>query len=178
VPTGLLDYFPDALAAVSEVSLQGQRSTIRASRCTTPAASRWITPTASRHLTERGGFDGDIRHTAALAWRALALLQEELEGELLLAAAPRREGVNYRDGNTHSTSLDDSFWQRWYRANPRTWNSDGAMRPWEIHATEYGDKVYVYVAPTDGEPFILEDSKPLFPSDALMAALHLREKSK
>jgi hypothetical protein len=74
-------------------------------------------------------------------------------------------------------SLSDSFWQRWERANPRKFGA-GEMRPWDIHATEFGDKVYVYVAPTDGEPFILEDSKPLFPSDALMAALHLREKSK
>jgi hypothetical protein len=35
----------------------------------------------ARHLTERGGFDAGIRHTAALAWRAMALLQEELEAE-------------------------------------------------------------------------------------------------
>jgi hypothetical protein len=35
-----------------------------------------------RHLVERGGFDGGVRHSAALAWRALALLQEEMEAEL------------------------------------------------------------------------------------------------
>jgi hypothetical protein len=35
-----------------------------------------------RHLVGRGGFDGDIRESAALAWRALALLQEELEQEM------------------------------------------------------------------------------------------------
>jgi hypothetical protein len=42
-----------------------------------------------RHLTERGKFDivviggveHQVRHSAALAWRALALLQEELEEE-------------------------------------------------------------------------------------------------
>ena len=34
-----------------------------------------------RHLVGRGGFDGDTRESAALAWRALALLQEELERE-------------------------------------------------------------------------------------------------
>jgi hypothetical protein len=40
-----------------------------------------------RHLEERGGFDvivingveHQVRHSAALAWRALALLQEEIE---------------------------------------------------------------------------------------------------
>jgi hypothetical protein len=34
-----------------------------------------------RHLAGRGEFDGEIRESAALAWRALALLQEELEQE-------------------------------------------------------------------------------------------------
>jgi hypothetical protein len=34
-----------------------------------------------RHLVGRGGFDGDTRESAALAWRSLALLQEELESE-------------------------------------------------------------------------------------------------
>lgn len=76
------------------------------------------------------------------------------------------------------SSLNDSFWQRWQRANPPNPMTFGMTRPWDIYATEYGDKVYVYVAPPDGEPFILEDSRNLFPSDALMAALHLREKSK
>jgi hypothetical protein len=33
-----------------------------------------------RHLIDRGTMDSDgLRHTAKVAWRALALLQEELE---------------------------------------------------------------------------------------------------
>jgi hypothetical protein len=43
----------------------------------------------ARHLIERGGFDSividgveyQIRHSGSLAWRGLALLQEELEQE-------------------------------------------------------------------------------------------------
>jgi hypothetical protein len=35
-----------------------------------------------RHLAERGALDSDgVRHSAKLAWRALALLQLELEAE-------------------------------------------------------------------------------------------------
>ena len=74
-------------------------------------------------------------------------------------------------------SLADSFWERWRRANPPDYRTFGGPT-FGIYASEYGDKVYVYVHPTDSEPFILEDDKHLYPSDALMAKLHLREKSK
>jgi len=81
--TGLLDYFPDALAAVSEVSFKGnQKHNPGEPMHHARGKSMDHADCILRHLTERGGFDGDIRHTAALAWRALALLQEELETEL------------------------------------------------------------------------------------------------
>lgn len=77
---GLLDYFPDALAEVSLVSWLGNQKhnpgeELHHSRGKSMDHGDCI----MRHLAERGGFDGKIRHTAALAWRALALLQEELE---------------------------------------------------------------------------------------------------
>ncbi len=79
---GLLDYFPDALAAVSEVSYHGNQKhnpgeKMHHARGKSMDHANCIV----RHLVERGGFDGEIRHSAALAWRALALLQEELEAE-------------------------------------------------------------------------------------------------
>ena len=82
---GLLDYFPDALAAVSEVSYHGNQKhnpgqPMHHARGKSMDHANCI----ARHLTERGGFDGPIRHSAALAWRALALLQEELEREFNL----------------------------------------------------------------------------------------------
>jgi len=45
-------------------------------------------------VRHRGGFDGDVRESAAMAWRAFALLQEELENDLGLTL-PRnaRAGV-------------------------------------------------------------------------------------
>jgi hypothetical protein len=79
---GLLDYFPDALAAVSNVSFEGNEKhnpgePLHWARGKSMDHADCIV----RHLNQRGGFDGTIRHSAALAWRALALLQEELEHE-------------------------------------------------------------------------------------------------
>jgi len=84
--SGLLDYFPDACAAVAEVSWHGNEKhnpgqPLHWSRGKSMDHADCI----MRHLTERGGFDGPIRHSAALAWRALALLQEELENEKRLS---------------------------------------------------------------------------------------------
>lgn len=83
---GLLDYFPDALAEVAKVSYLGNEKhnpgepLHHARGKSTDHADCII-----RHLVGRGGFDGDIRESAAMAWRALALLQEELEEELKLS---------------------------------------------------------------------------------------------
>lgn len=88
---GLLDYFPDALAVVANVSWIGNEKhnpgePLHHSR----GKSMDHADCCARHLLERGGYDTvvingverRIRHTAALAWRSLALLQEELEAEL------------------------------------------------------------------------------------------------
>lgn len=88
--TGLLDYFPAALAEVARVSLIGGRQH--------RAKLQWIRHKSSdhadaaiRHVIERGGRDRDgCRHTAKAAWRILALLQEELEAE---GAPPSRASV-------------------------------------------------------------------------------------
>jgi len=38
--------------------------------------------TLMRHFIERGTYDTDgVRHSVKVAWRALALLQKEIEGE-------------------------------------------------------------------------------------------------
>jgi hypothetical protein len=86
--TGLLDYFPDALAAVAELSRLGNlkhnpgEDLHHARGKSTDHADCIV-----RHLVERGGSDVitvdgvnyAVRHTVALAWRALALAQEEIE---------------------------------------------------------------------------------------------------
>jgi Domain of unknown function (DUF5664) len=80
VCTGVLDYFPDALAEVAKASYAGNQQHHPdkplhwdMSKSTDEADS------LVRHLLQRGTLDTDgIRHTAKVAWRALALLQREL----------------------------------------------------------------------------------------------------
>lgn len=80
---GLLDYFPDALAAVAEVSRQGnEKHNPGEEMHHARGKSMDHADCIMRHLVGRGGFDGETRESAALAWRALALLQEELELEM------------------------------------------------------------------------------------------------
>lgn len=81
--TGVLDYFPDALAEVARISKAGNDQhnpglPLQWSRAKSSDHADCIV----RHLIERGTIDTDgQRHAGKLAWRALALLQEELEAE-------------------------------------------------------------------------------------------------
>lgn len=80
---GLLYYFPAALAAVAAVSKSGNDQhnpgqPLHWSR----GKSNDHADCILRHLVDAGTMDTDgHRHTAKVAWRALALLQEELERE-------------------------------------------------------------------------------------------------
>jgi hypothetical protein len=77
-----LDYFPDACAAVAEVSYVGnEKHNPSEEMHWARGKSMDHADCIGRHLIERGGFDGPIRRSAALAWRALALLQKEIEAE-------------------------------------------------------------------------------------------------
>jgi Domain of unknown function (DUF5664) len=80
---GLLDYFPNALAAISEVSRIGNdqhnpgEPMHHARHKSKDHANKII-----RHLIDRGKRDSKgVRHSAYCAWRALALLQEEIEND-------------------------------------------------------------------------------------------------
>ena len=81
IATGVLDYFPDALAAVAEVSRLGNEQhnpgqPLHWSR----GKSTDQADTLIRHFLERGTRDTDgTLHSAKVAWRALALLQLEIE---------------------------------------------------------------------------------------------------
>jgi len=83
ITTGVLDYFPLAVAEVARVSKAGNDQhnpgqPLHWTRGKSTDHADCIT----RHLIQRGTLDTDgQRHTAKLAWRALALLQEELEAE-------------------------------------------------------------------------------------------------
>lgn len=91
ITTGVLDYFPDALVEVARVSKAGNdkhnpgQPLHHARSKSTDHADSLV-----RHMLDRGKIDGDTgcRHSAEVAWRALAMLQEELEAEGL-ASLPR-----------------------------------------------------------------------------------------
>lgn len=83
ITTGVLDYFPLALAEVAVVSKAGN------DQHNPDLPLHWARGKSAdhadcipRHLIDRGSRDADgMRHSAKLAWRALALLQIELERE-------------------------------------------------------------------------------------------------
>lgn len=78
---GVLDYFPAALAEVAKVSKIGNdQHNLGEEMHWAREKSKDHADAIMRHLVERGEIDSDgARHSAKLAWRALALLQEELE---------------------------------------------------------------------------------------------------
>lgn len=90
ITTGVLDYFPDAIAELARVSFIGNE------QHNPGEPLHWAREKSTdhadcivRHLLERGTVDSDgTRHTAKMAWRALALLQTELEGERATAPEP------------------------------------------------------------------------------------------
>lgn len=81
--SGVLDYFPDALLAVAHCSYKGNQ------QHNPDKALHWDRSKSGdesdalmRHFMERGTIDTDgIAHTAKVAWRALAMLQKELENQ-------------------------------------------------------------------------------------------------
>jgi hypothetical protein len=79
--SGVLAYFPDAIAAVAELSKIGNDQhnpgePLHWAR----AKSGDELDALTRHLMDAGTVDSDgVRHSTKLAWRALANLQKELE---------------------------------------------------------------------------------------------------
>lgn len=80
---GLLDYFPLACLAVANCSYVGNQ------QHNPGEEMHWAREKSTdhadcigRHLLERGTRDNDgVRHSAKVAWRALALLQMEIEAD-------------------------------------------------------------------------------------------------
>lgn len=91
ISSGVFDYFTSALLEVAKVSQAGNDQhnpgqPLHWSR----GKSADHADTMLRHFAERGSLDSDkIRHSAKMAWRALAILQLELEA----AGAPVARGA-------------------------------------------------------------------------------------
>ena len=84
--SGCMAYFPRALAAVAECSRIGnEQHNPGAPLHWDRAKSSDEADALARHLLEHGTIDTDgIRHSAKVAWRALALLEKELEAAHML----------------------------------------------------------------------------------------------
>ena len=103
--SGCFDYFPDALAAVANLSWvatqqhhPGEEMHWQRDK-SIDHANKLL-----RHLQARGQIDTDkIRHSAKIAWRALALLQEELEKELGLPPSRASRGPRYWEKGDKTT---------------------------------------------------------------------------
>ena len=79
--SGVLMYFPDAIREVARVSFIGQKQhNPDKPMFWDRTKSKNELESLTRHLMEVGTFDNDgIRHSAKVAWRALANLQKEIE---------------------------------------------------------------------------------------------------
>lgn len=81
IATGVMDYFPDALALIALVSKRGN------DQHNPGQPMHWArgksddqADTIVRHLIDRGTLDSDgVFHSAKEAWRSVAMLQAEIE---------------------------------------------------------------------------------------------------
>ncbi len=98
VASGFMDYFPDAICAVANLSYVGnQQHNPNQPLHWAREKSTDEADTMLRHFLQRGSLDTDgVRHTTKMAWRALALLQKEIEAEQATVATITADG-NHTD---------------------------------------------------------------------------------
>jgi len=105
VATGCIDYFPDALIAVAELSKVGN------DQHNPGQPLHWAREKSTdesdalmRHFIERGTIDTDgVRHSAKVAWRALALLQKEIENDRNIQESDLTVTCDHPEVNPFST---------------------------------------------------------------------------
>lgn len=117
VASGVLDYFPDAIVAISELSEKGN------SQHNPGKPLHWDrtksgdeADTLLRHFLQRGTLDTDgIRHSVKMAWRALALLQKEIESESTQSAQSEYPKYWLNRGEIYraiSSTCPGAYWSR------------------------------------------------------------------
>lgn len=81
IGTGVLDYFPDALAEVSKASLVGNRQHVPGQPLHWDRSKSTDESDAMiRHYLDRDKMDSDgVLHAGKMAWRALAYCQKLIE---------------------------------------------------------------------------------------------------
>jgi len=143
--SGVMRYFPDAMAEVASCSWVGNEQHH-------PGEALWWDKSKStdehdalvRHLMEAGTTDSDgVRHSAKVAWRALAALQREIDAEAKEADPPPR--------TRQWVAL-----LNWYAVNPGNlvryvaWNGDTLYQGKVDRYTARGNMVYFESAPEQG----------------------------
>lgn len=116
ITTGVLDYFPAAIAYVAKISKIGN------DKHNPGQPLHWARGKSQdhadcipRHLIDRGGKDKDgIRHSGYLAWRSLALLEEELERE---EGSPLPRGAWSDDVKSPEPKREETYEERAARRN-------------------------------------------------------------
>lgn len=94
--TGVFDYFPDALVAVARLSKAGN------DQHNPGQPLHWARGKSTdhadcllRHLLDRGKDDTDgVSHTTKVAWRALAMLQQEEEDKKVASGMTKEEAAS------------------------------------------------------------------------------------
>jgi hypothetical protein len=96
IASGVIDYFPDAIVDIARLSRIGNDQhnpgkPLHWDRSKSGDESDAL----MRHFVERGQIDADgVRHSTKVAWRALALLQKEVENEGSAASEHEQLAVN------------------------------------------------------------------------------------
>ena len=126
IASGLLDYFPDALIRVAELSyVANKQHNGDEPLFWNRSKSKDHADALMRHFLERGTVDSDgIRHSTKVAWRALANLQEELEkaGE---GSFPRNARYTFEDNVKVARDLFGNVWD----ANHPWWHATMEQAP-------------------------------------------------
>jgi hypothetical protein len=112
---------------------------------------------------------------AEAAELAKAGVKVELAGKVTIDTTPppMQQPLHHGCGNDISHGIRE----RWIQSKraKRTAMNDGGdfMRVPELCAFQHGDKVYVFVYGGNAPPEVIEDDAAIYPSDALLARVHL-----
>ncbi len=109
--SGVLNYFPDAIKEVAKVSFSGNEQHNPGSELHWDRSKSGDEKDAlTRHLLDAGTIDDDgMRHSAKVAWRALAMLQKEIEREEQEAFEERIIAFSKEEDNMYPEKEEDEL---------------------------------------------------------------------
>lgn len=134
VATGVVDYFPDALVALAELSRIGNDKHNPGMPLHWSRGKSDDHPDAlMRHFIERGKFFFEnghaVRHSIAVLWRAFAIAQLELEKAAIDAAEENAWRLGQREVHAPPTTMDQ-MQSKWRQGDAvrNEWRQGDAVR--------------------------------------------------